>query len=307
MSSYGDMTREEFDSYLIRAEQKLGYLHKLFDIYYEYSGVDNIKTINKNAGKKSVKVDRELVDFLLYCKELYTKTNGKTNIMLGSVLKIWHDVREDALDDFGYIDPSRLPTDAELSAAVEHTSIDLLVIDEESCTVYISDPLASIDVGAIAKGYAVDRIAEMLIADGADSVVLNVGGNIRTIGFKTGEDKWVSGITNPDRESDETIKCRIEIGEESVVTSGDYERYFVSGDKKYHHIIDPDTLHPAEYFASVTIVTRESALADALSTALFCMPYNEGRALIDSLPGVEAIWIYRDGNVVQSDGIRYAK
>ena len=305
--TYGDEDDTRIGKYRDIADEALGYYHKLFDIYYEYAGVDNIKTINKNAGKNPVKVDRELVDFLLYCKELYTKTNGKTNIMLGSVLKIWHDVREDALDDFGYLDPSRLPSDEKLAAAAEHTSIDLLVIDEEECTVYITDPKASIDVGAVAKGYAVDRIVEMLIADGADSVVLNIGGNIRTIGFKPGENKWVSGITNPDRESEETIKCRVEIGSESVVTSGDYERYFIAGDKKYHHIIDPNTLQPADYFASVTIITKESALADALSTALFCMSYDEGRALIDSLPGVEAIWIYRDGSVAQSDGIRYAK
>ena len=305
--TYGDEDDTRIGKYRDIADEALGYYHKLFDIYYEYEGIDNIKTINKNAGKNPVKVDRELVDFLLYCKELYTKTNGKTNIMLGSVLKIWHDVREDALDDFGYLDPSRLPTDEKLAAAAEHTSIDLLVIEEEECTVYITDPKASIDVGAVAKGYAVDRIVEMLIDEGADSVVLNIGGNIRTIGFKPGENKWISGITNPDKESGETIKCRVEIGSESVVTSGDYERYFIAGDKKYHHIIDPDTLQPAEYFASVTIITGESALGDALSTALFCMPYDEGRALVDSLDGVEAIWIYRDGTVMESAGIKYSK
>ena len=87
ISSYGDTSKAEFEDYVKTVDETLGYYHKLFDIYYEYSGFDNIKTINKNAGQNPVKVDKELVDFLLYCKELYTLTRGKTNVMLGSVLK----------------------------------------------------------------------------------------------------------------------------------------------------------------------------------------------------------------------------
>lgn len=301
--AYGDTTEEEFNRYVTIVDETLGYYHKLFDIYFGYSGVDNINTINKKAGKEPVKVDKALVDFLLYCKELYTLTGGKTNVMLGSVLKIWHDAREDAEDDFGYLDPKDLPTAAELAAAAEHTSIDLLVIDEEASTVYISDPKASLDVGAIAKGYTVERLYDLLVAEGADSVALNIGGNLRTIGVKPGGENWTTGITNPDKEAEDSLKCRIEIGDTSVVTSGDYERYFIAGDKKYHHIIDPVTLVPAEYFSSVTILTADSGLADALSTALFCMPYEQGRAFLDSLEGVEAVWVFKDGTMYYTDGV----
>ena len=304
-----DTTEEEVNNYVKIADEMFGYYHKLFDIYYEYSGVNNIKTINKNAGKKPVEVDEELIIFLEYCKELYTITNGKTNIMLGSVLKIWHIARETAEDYAGYLDESMLPTYEELSKAAIHTSIDSLVIDREAKTVYITDPEASIDVGAIAKGYAAQKLADKYKSMGVTSMVINAGGNIITIGKKPNGDNWVVGITNPKKyeESEDSIKCRVEIGEVALVTSGDYERYFISGDKRYHHITDPETLMPADYFASVSIFTTNSGLADALSTALFCMPYEDGLALAESLGGIDVLWIYKDGTMKMTDGIVLVK
>ena len=303
ISSYGDTTEEEFDSYVKIADEMLEYYHKLFDIYYEYAGINNIKTINDNAGISAVAVDEELVNFLDYCKQLYTLTNGKTNVMFGSVLKIWHNKRECADENGGYLDEALLPTESELTAAAEHTSIDLLVIDKEAKTVYISDPEASIDVGAVAKGYAANKLAERLNLLGADSVAINAGGNIVTIGLKPDGNRWRTGITNPDKMADSSIICRLEIGETSLVTSGDYERYFVSGNKQYHHIIDPSTLMPASYFASVSIFSPDSCLADALSTALFCMSYEDGLALVNSLENVDVLWIYKDGTMKYTKGV----
>ena len=299
-------TEEEVNNYVKIADEMFGYYHKLFDIYYEYSGVNNIKTINKNAGKKAVEVDEELIIFLEYCKELHALTNGKTNIMLGSVLRIWHEARETAEYYAGYLDESMLPTYEELAEAAAHTSIDSLVIDRDAKTVYITDPEASIDVGAIAKGYTAQKLADELKSMGATSMVINAGGNIVTIGKKPGGNNWVVGITNPkkyEEPSADSIKCRVEIGETALVTSGDYERYFVSGDKRYHHITDPETLMPADYFASVSIFTANSGLADALSTALFCMSYEDGLALVENIGGVEVLWIYKDGTVKMTDGV----
>lgn len=304
LSSYGDVTEEEFDAYVKTVDEMLGYYHKLFDIYYEYTGINNIKTINKNAGKAPVSVDEELILFLEYCKEMYTLTNGRSNVMLGSVLRIWHDARELADETAGYLDESLLPTQEALSEAAKHTSIDLLVINREEKTVYISDPEASLDVGAIAKGYAANKIAERLKAQGADSMALNAGGNIVTIGVKPDGSHWVVGITNPDKTTYNSLICKVELGETSLVTSGDYERYFVSGNKEYHHIIDPQTLMPATYFASVSVFTTDSGLADALSTALFCMSYEEGLALIQSIGGVDVLWISHDGTMKMTNGVK---
>lgn len=306
LSSYGDASEAEFNRYVALCEEKLSYYHKLFDIYYEYAGVNNIRTINKNAGISPVEVDVALIDFLEYCKEIFTLTNGKTNVMLGSVLKLWHNFRENATEnEKKEILPtaSDLPSEEELSRASVHTSIDALVIDREAGTVYISDPLASLDVGAVAKGYTVELLYDELLSLGAKSVVINVGRNIRTIGLKPNGDMWVSGIYNPDITSDSPIKCKVAFGEGSIVTSGDYERFVTIDGEKYHHIIDPDTLQPASYFSSVTVLTQDSGLADALSTALFCMSYEDGLSFISELDDVEAVWIYKDGRLAFTDGV----
>ena len=306
ISTYADTTDKKIESYVSIADQVLSHYHKLFHIYEDFEGVNNIKTINDHAGKSPVKVEVEMIDFLEYCKELYTITGGKTNVMLGSVLKIWHECREEADDNFGYLPPESLPDNEALRAASAHTSIDDLIIDRESSTVYIRDAEASLDVGAIAKGYVVDLLYERLRLAGANATVLNVGGNIRTIGEKPDKTPWVSAIRNPDITSDEPFAVRIQIGEVSIVTSGDYERFFISGTEEYHHIIDPETLRPARYFSSVSICCRNSALGDALSTALFCMSYEDGAALVNSLVQqghfLEVLWIDPEGRMQMTDG-----
>ena len=303
ISSYGDTTDAEMDAYAAAADELLGYYHHLFDIYFEYAGISNLRTVNKNAGKAPVKVDAELIDFLEECKELFTLTNGKTNVMMGAVLRIWHNYREDGMDD-----PSaaKVPSAEELTAAAEHTDIDSLIIDREAGTVYISDPEASIDVGAIGKGYATERLYERLCEMGADSMALNIGGNLRTIGVMPSGDNWRTGITNPDR-TNPNFAARISFGETSCVTSGDYERYYVAYGEKYHHIIDPVTLFPADYFSSITVITPNSAMADALSTALFCLSLEDGQSMLASIRAagitVEALWIDGEGKITATDGI----
>lgn len=300
--SYRGDSKSEFEANCADVAELLEEYHKLFDIYYEHSGVNNLKTINKNAGVNPVKVDEKLIDFLLYAKEIYTLTDGETNVAMGSVLKIWHDCREKALDDKATEAPS-LPDSQELMLASQHCNIDDIIINREDCTVYLQDPEMSLDVGAVGKGYATEKAAKMLIEKGVSSYVLNIGGNIRAIGSKTTGEGWITGITNPDKNSDEPFALKTVIQNTSVVTSGDYERYFTVDEVNYHHIIDPDTLMPAEYFSSVSILTADSALADVLSTALFCISQEEGLALIQSIGEVEAIWIYKDGTVKYTDGI----
>lgn len=298
--SYKGDSPEEFKANCAVAEELLKEYHRLFDIYYEYAGVNNIKTVNKNAGKEPVTVDRKLIDFLLYCKELYTLTNGETNIAMGAVLKLWHNAREDATYD---PENAYIPKEEYLTAAAMHTNIDDIIIDEAECTVYISDPELSIDVGAIGKGYAAERITEALVSRGASSYVLNLGGNIRAIGSKLNGNGWVTGITNPDKTSEEAFVCRVDIKDVSLVTSGDYERYYTVDGERYHHIIDKDTNMPAKYFSSVSVFTKDSGLADSLSTALFCMSYEDGLALIEKIGGIDVIWVESDGTVKMTNGI----
>lgn len=296
--SYAGDSQEDFEARCKGISEVLGKYHKLFDIYYEHTGVTNLCTINKNAGGEALTVDRELIDFLLYAKELYTKTNGEMNIMMGSVLGLWHDCRTAAGTNSAN---ARIPTEDELTKANLHTSFSALEIDVEKCTVRISDPEASIDVGALGKGYATEKAAEYLRGIGADSYVLNIGGNIRTIGNKPDGSGWATGIKNPADTSQYAL--RITIANTSCVTSGDYERYFVVGGQKYHHVIDKDTLMPSTYFSSVTVLTPDSGLADALSTALFCMSHEDGLALVNSIGNVDVLWITPDGTQYYTEGL----
>lgn len=298
--SYKNDTSEEFEANCAAVSSILNEHHKLFDIYYEYEGVNNLRTVNKNAGKEPVRVDRRLIDFLLYAKEIYTLTNGCTNVAMGSVLKLWHDAREAGEDD---PESAALPSFDALTEASKHTDINKLIVNEQESTVFISDPDMRLDVGALGKGYAAERAAELLISRGVSSYVLNIGGNIRAIGEKATGEGWITGITNPDKASEESFVCKVLIKDISLVTSGDYERYYTVDGMRYHHIIDPKTNMPSNYFSSVSVFTKDSGLADALSTALFCMSYEEGLALIGNIGGVDAIWVYSDGTVKMTDGI----
>lgn len=306
--SYAGDSEEEFNENSAYAASILEEYHKLFDIYHEYTDVVNLCTINKNAGGKPQKVDDKLIDFLLYAKELYDLTNGKMNIMLGALLKPWHDARTIASAS---PKDAKLPDKAVLEEAKKHTSISSLVIDKENKTVYILDKDASLDVGAIGKGYATEMAGKALEAKGCTSYVLNIGGNIKIIGTKKSGDGWITGIKDP-LNSDYGYAMYLKLADISCVTSGNYERYFTIDGVKYHHIIDPDTLYPANYFVSITIITKNSGLADALSTALFCMSYEDGIKIIENIKNnieddIDVVWIYEDGSKVTTPGVKEVK
>ena len=293
--SYANESEAEFDKTCREAVAIMDEYHKLFDIYNEYEGINNLCTLNRKAGKEAIELDDRLIDFLLYAKELCTKTSGEMNVMMGSVLRLWHSFREEAEGK------GTVPAESRLNEAALHTSIELLEINEAEKTARIADPDAAIDVGAVGKGYVAEIIASRLYALGKESYVLNIGGNIRIIGNKPNGDGWVTGIKDPENLSSYAMK--LTLSDTSCVTSGDYERYVEVDGIKYHHIIDKDTLMPANYFRSVTVICRDSALADALSTALFCMNYEDGKSLVQSMQGVEAVWICPGGEIYATEGI----
>lgn len=291
-------TKEEFTKYSELIYDNLKEYHELYDIYHDYPGKNNIKTINDNAGKKPVKVDKKIIDLLVFSKEWYKKTDSKMNIAFGSVLKIWHDYRTAGLDNE---ENAKIPPMDILKKASQHTNINKLKIDEKNSTVYLEDPEMSLDVGAVGKGYATEQVSQIAEKNGFKSGLISVGGNIRSIGNKGVDNQlWNLGIQNPDTESKNSTLKLIYVADKSVVSSGDYERYYTVNGKRYHHIIDPNTLFPSEYFSAVTIVTHDSGMADVLSTAIFNMPFEQGNKLIESLPDTEALWVTKDGKIKYS-------
>lgn len=291
-------SKESFDAESEYAVELLSEYHKLYDIYHEYAGINNLKTVNDAAGEHPVEVDEKIIDLLKFGIEMYTLTAGRTNIAMGSVLKIWHEYREDG---------KAVPTEEELNAAAEHVSIDSIIIDEENGTVFISDKNASIDVGAIAKGFATERVAEALYDRGINTgYALNVGGNVRVIGKKRDGSLWSTGIDDARENTDSSTVCVLKLTDTSAVTSGSYQRFYEVDGIRYHHIIDPETLFPENRYISVSIIFPDSGVADALSTALFNMSEEEGRKILEDISG-EAIWVYPDGHVSQTDGIANMK
>lgn len=298
--SYAGDSEENFKEMYGGVERILSKYHTLFDIYDTYEGINNLKTVNDNAGIAPVSVSSELIEFLLYAKEMYEVTDGEMNIAMGSVLKLWHECREKAEND---PEGATVPSAESLEEASRHTSIDSIVIDPEAGTVYISDPYCSIDVGALGKGYATVKASEWLEAMGAYGYVLNFGGNVRVIGGKPSGGGFITGITNPDKNSDEPFVATVILKNVYCVTSGDYERYYTVGDERYHHIIDKDTLYPSQYFSSVTVISNDGALADTLSTALFCMPLEDGMRLAEKT-GVGVIFVDKEYNVTMTEDVK---
>lgn len=269
--------------------------HQLFDIYNDYEGLNNLKTVNDQAGIAPVTVDQAIIDLLTDCKDYYKLTGGKVNVAMGSVLHLWHVARNEGLDD---IANARLPDMEQMEAASAHTDIGCIVIDEEASTVYISDPETRLDVGAVAKGWAAQRAAEIA----PEGWLLSVGGNVCATGPKYEGTPWVIGVRDPEGAADDYLHT-LYVSGGSVVTSGDYQRTYMVEGKFYHHIIDPETLMPSEYWRSVTIICEDSGLADALSTALFLMDQEHGQRLLEQC-GAEAMWVDGAGNCFYSPGFR---
>lgn len=288
---YAD-SEEAFTAQSQKIHDELLRYHQLFDIYDEYEGLNNLKTVNDQAGIAPVAVDAQIIRLLLDCREYGRLTDGRVDITMGSVLEVWHAAREQGVDDPEH---AALPEQAALNQAAAHRGWDRVKIDEDAGTVFITDPQLQLDVGAVAKGWAAQRVAETAPA----GLLISVGGNVCATGPKDGGAPWVVGINDPD--GSDAYLHTLNITGGCVVTSGDYQRYYMVDGIRYHHIIDPDTLYPATYWRSVTVVCEDSGLADALSTALFLLPMEQGTALLEQC-GAEAMWVDADGNFFYSSG-----
>lgn len=284
-------SKKQADNAIKKLHTELLRLNQLYDIYNNYDGINNLKTVNDNAGKQPVVVDKDIMELLELSVKAYNETNGAVNPAMGSVLSLWHNARETAIEN---PQKARIPTLNELKKAGEHMDINCLVIDKEKGTVYISDSEASVDVGAIAKGYAADKAVESLKASGIENALINLGGNVVAVGTMPDGKEWGIGIRNPDEQGDSVAKISTSDG--SVVTSGDYQRCFEVNGKIYNHIIDKNTLMPSERYRSVTIYAKNSVQADILSTALFVLPEKEGDEIAEKY-GAKVCRIYPNGDI----------
>ena len=283
---------QEFENYSSKIKKFLENYHKMFDIYNNYDKMNNIKIINDNAGVKPVKVSREIIDLLEFSVDIYKLTDGMVNICAGSLINLWKTSLENG----------EVPLVKKIVAAKETISIDNLVINKEKSTVFIKKKQCKIDVGAVAKGFVGEKVKSYAKSIGFDSGIINLGGNVVTIGLKPNGNKFSVGIANPSKTTQNLFT--VDVSDESVVTSGDYERFYMVDGERYNHIINAKLGIPAGENKSATIISKDCALADALSTALFIMNYNDGMNLINSLENCEAVVVDASGKHHFSSGFK---
>ena len=292
---------EEFNHYMKVLKDELKIYHELYNSYDAFDGVNNFRTINDNAGKKPVKVDPKVIELIEYSKKMYELTNGKINIAMGSLLGLWHDYREMSID---HPDKAAIPAESMLVKASKHKDIDSIEVDEKAGTVFIKDPDVKIDIGAIGKGYATKIIAHKLEAEGLKHGILSVGGDDVLIGDNPQSDNsfFRIAIQNPDLEDkDNPYSSIVTLKNTSVVTSGDYQRYFMVNGKRYHHIIDPATMYPSTRWRSVSVILDDIAKADTISTYLFIIDQKEGLEFAKKV-GAQVMWIDENYNITTTEG-----
>lgn len=297
-------TEEEFSQYANQMKTRMEELSQLYDIYYEYSGENNLKTVNDNAGIQPVPVREEILDLIEFCQDWYAKTDGKVNIALGPVLSIWHKYMERYSAD---PTDAKLPDLDKLQEKLPLCNMEDIIVDREAGTVYLKQKGMSLDVGAVAKGYATQLVCQEAYEAGFTSFIVSAGGNVVAgdpplDGVRS---SWGIGIQDPFTAEELGGGNSVDVAyvhNTCVVTSGDYQRFYMVGEQRVHHIIDPETLMPADYYRGVTVITPDSRIADLASTTLYTLPYEESKAMAQKM-GWEAMWIFADGTIECTNGI----
>lgn len=289
--TYFTQDEKEFDRYLDFTYKEYQRLHRLFDTFHNYEGLVNAKTVNDKAGGDPVKVPDELFDLVSFSLDHRQDVLGKVNIGIGRAVSLWNQAREE----------KKLPDPEKLKGISAHVDPSNILLDPEKKTIQITDPEMAMDLGAVAKGYATEKIAQELETMGLKHGLISAGGNVRTIGGPIdGREEWSVGIADPRADEESALACVVKVGADmSVVTSGDYQRYFIVDGVRYHHILDPKSLSPLTLYPSVTVISPDSGLADLLSTAFFLSNKEEAEEIRKNFPGqkIDLIWVDKDEKI----------
>lgn len=252
-----------------------------------------VDLINQNAGLKAVPISPDTYFVIAKALDYAQKTNGAFNPLIGEIVDLWGIGTEYA----------RVPSEEELENLVPHLDYSQLELTQNPYTAKLTSDQVKLDLGAIAKGYAGDEMRDILLEHGISSALLNLGGNVLVIGHKPDGKPWSIGVQDPNADRGE-IGGIIKTQDNSVVTSGSYERFFEVDGIRYHHIMDPFTGAPAQSgVISSTIITPNSADADALSTAVYVLGKDPGLELLESLEDVEGIIVTDDLGVYSTSGV----
>jgi thiamine biosynthesis lipoprotein len=266
------------------AFEEIERIEKIFSKFDENS---EISKINKFAGVRSVEAGHEvlmLIEDSIYYSEI---SKGSFDITIGPLMEIWGFVRK----------TNSIPDKGLIQETLRHIGYNNIFISTQDSTIHFRDSLAKIDLGGIAKGYAVDRAKDVLVSRGIHTALINLAGNMYALGNPPDKDSWYIGIQDP-RDKNKIIK-KVKLKNQAISTSGDYERFFKIDGKRYSHIINPITGEPAKGIISVTVITDSAEEADALSTAIFVMGEEKGMELAKSLKNLQVFIIKEDSKIVK--------
>jgi len=269
-------------------EAVLAEMRRVDALMSHYRPESELSGINQRAAQEAVRVDPELAILIIRAGQLSELTRGAFDITYASVGYLY-DYRE-----------HRKPTDEQIAAGLGAVNWRNVVVDPAASTVRFSRDGVRIDLGGIAKGYAVDRAIGILRSRGIEHATVTAGGDSRILGDRLGR-PWMIGIRHPDDAG--KVILRMPVVDEAVSTSGDYERYFDEGGERYHHIIDPRTGRSAGEVRSVTIIGPDATTTDGLSTSVFVLGPERGIELVERIAGVDAVIVRRDGKVLYSSGL----
>ncbi|MDD2400735.1 MAG: FAD:protein FMN transferase [Clostridia bacterium] len=294
ISTYGTDT----DLLKLATEEAFVEMRRIADLTDRFSEGDSlacnasdVSRINKMAGIEPVTVDKDVVNILKLAKEYTELTNGAFDITIGPVMDLW---------GFGQ-EKQKVPNSLEIQKVLELVDSKKIILNEDLCTAYLSQKSMSLDLGAVAKGYAVEKAVNILENQGIKSALIDAGGNIRVLGKKDNEKPWKVGIQDP-RDTSSLVGI-LSLVDESAVTSGDYYRSIEINGRTYNHIISPKTGFPVGDNMSVTVITKDAFTADVLSTALFLMKSQQALALAEELEGIEAVLVNADQEILMTSGL----
>jgi FAD:protein FMN transferase len=251
-----------------------------------------VSQINREAGQNPVVVPPETFTVIEEALYIASLSQGAFDPTVGPLTAAW------AIGT----DSPRVPSNEEIARLIPLVAWETVETDPQASTVFLPEPGMRLDLGGIAKGFAADEVRTILQDSGVNSAIVNLGGNVLTIGTKPDGSLFNIGIQNP-AEDRGTYIMIVSISDTTIVSSGPYERYFRVGETLYHHILDPDSGYPVHSeVGGVSIFSESSFIADALSTAFFVMGIERGMALVESLAGIDAAAVTWDNQIIVSSG-----
>ncbi len=272
-----------------RAFDEIGKLDKLLNFF---SSSSELSMINRNAGISAVKVSPETLEVIEDAIFVSEKTGGAFDSTIGPEISLW---------DFH---TRKMPDDKTVKERLPLVDYKLIRIDRNKSTVYLEKKGMLIDLGAIAKGYAADKAVEELKRQGITSGLVSCAGDIRAFGLKPDGKPWKIGIKNPrPANKEDEIMATVGLSDMAISTSGDYERFFISNGRRYHHILDPKTGYSAEGCRSVTVIARYGFQTDAFSTGVFVLGPRKGMELLRQM-GFEGVIVDKDGGIETTPGLK---